>query len=335
MHSYAEQMRAITEARVATWRTARPFAMHPEMQSITLDVILRAVFGLTEGAQMNDFAADLMALLHPPPAIVVFIPRLHQDAFWNPYRAFYRRREVVDRTIHAIIAERRGAPDLAQRTDILSLLLLARDEDGAPMTDEEVRDELLTMLAAGHETTATSLAWAFERILALPDVAAKVHSELRAVTGGGRVTPEMLPRLEYLDAVINETLRIRPILPIVIRRVKAPFRLGGYDLPLGSMVAPCIYLAHRRADLYPDPARFSPERWLGERKLDPYAFLPFGGGIRRCIGMAFALCEMKIILATVLNAASLRLLGGPEEAARRGVTLAPREGTRVVMDRAA
>jgi cytochrome P450 len=145
----------------------------------------------------------------------------------------------------------------------------------------------------------------------------------------------MLPRLSYLDAVIKETLRIRPILPVVVRNLAAPFALGGRVLPAGAAVAPCIYLTHRRSDLYPDPERFSPERFLGERKLDPYAWLPFGGGIRRCIGMAFALSEMKIILATVLGRARLRLAGGAERVVRRGITLVPASGTRVVMDRAA
>lgn len=333
--SYADLMREITEAHLATWPAERPFSIHPAMQSITLDIILRAVFGLADGPQMKDLAAKLVELFTPPPALMIFLPQLHHDVALNPYRIFYRRREIVYRIIHAILTERRKSSDLAARTDILSLLLAARDEDGRPMTDDEIRDELMTMIAAGHETTAATLAWAFERILALPDVAAKVHAELAEVTGGGRVEPAMLPRLAYLDAVVKETMRLRPILPIVIRRLAAPFTIGGHTLPAGASVVPCIYLTHRRADLYPDPERFAPERWLDDKKLDPYAYLPFGGGIRRCIGMAFALYEMKIILATVLSRAALRLPGGAEPIIRRGITLAPKDGTRVVMDRAA
>jgi cytochrome P450 len=335
MASYAALMRDITEANVAAWPVGRPFAIYPSLQTITLDVILRAVFGLAEGAQMKDLAAKLVALFEAPPAILIFVPQLQRDVPLSPYRRFLRLRAVVYRDIQAIVDARRKATDLAARTDILSLLLAARDEDGQPMTDEEVRDELMTMIAAGHETTASSTAWIFERILSLPDVAAKVDAELREVTGGARLEPSMLPRLSYLDAVIKETLRLRPILPVVVRNLAAPFAIGGRVLPAGVAVAPCIYLTHRRPDLYPDPERFSPERFLGDRKIDPYAWLPFGGGIRRCIGMAFALAEMKIILATVLGRARLRLPGGAERVVRRGITLVPASGTRVVMDRAA
>ena len=162
-------------------------------------------------------------------------------------------------------------------------------------------------------------------------------AELRAVAvvGKGRVEPAMLPRLEYLDAVVKETLRLRPILPIVVRRLAAPFTIGGYTLPKGAAVAPCMYLTHLRPELFPEPRRFWPDRWLAEKKADPYGYFPFGGGTRRCIGMAFALYEMKIILATVLSAAALRLPGGAEPMARRGIVIAPKHGALVVMDRAA
>jgi cytochrome P450 len=339
MASYAEQMRDIAAAAVAKWPAGRAFPIYPAMQAITLDVILRAVFGLAEGAQMHALAPKLVALFHPPPALMIFLPQLQRDVAWNPYRSLYRTferlRDDVHRDIQAIVTERRCSPDLAARTDILSLLLAARDEDGKPMTDDEVRDELMTMIVAGHETSATTLAWIFERVLAQPEIRAKVGAELGAVVGAGRVEPAMLPRLEYLDAVIKETMRLRPIIPLVVRRLTAPFTIGEYTLPKGVAVAPCIYLAHLRPESYPDPRRFDPERWLGDKKPDPYAYFPFGGGIRRCIGMAFALYEMKIILATVLSRASLRLEAGPELMVRRGITLAPQKGTRVVMDRAA
>ncbi|MEP7123696.1 MAG: cytochrome P450 [Byssovorax sp.] len=335
MASYAEQMRDIAAASLAKWPVRKAFPIYPALQAITLDVILRAVFGLAEGAQMHALAPKLVQFFHPPPALMIFLPQLQRDIALNPYRSFYRLREDVHRDIQAIVTERRRSADLAARTDILSLLLAARDEDGQPMTDDEIRDELMTMIVAGHETSATSLAWIFERILALPEVRAKVLAELRAAVGDARVEPAMLPRLEYLDAVIKEAMRLRPIVPLVVRRLAAPFTLGEYTLPKGVAVGPCIYLAHLRPEAFPDPRRFSPERWLGDKKLDPYAYFPFGGGIRRCIGMSFALYEMKIILATVLSRASLRLDRGPESIVRRGITLVPEHGTRVVMDRAA
>ena len=335
MTSYAEQMRDITEASVAQWKPGQPFPIYPKMQAITLDVILRAVFGLAEGAAMQGFAAKLVTLFKPPPAVMLFMPQLHADVPYSPYRSFFALRREVYADIQAIVDERRASPDLATRTDILSLLLVARDEDGRPMTNEEVRDELMTMIAAGHETTATSLAWMFERILAQPEVRALVQAELDAVVGDGRLEPAMLPKLLYLDAVVKETLRLRPIIPLVVRRLTEPYTIGGYTLPAGCAVGPCMYLTHLRPELYPEPRRFRPDRWLGEKKASPYEYFPFGGGMRRCIGMAFALYEMKIILATVLSRASLTLPGGAEPMSRHGIVIVPKDGTLVVMDRAA
>jgi cytochrome P450 len=332
MHAYADEMRQITEADLRTWPVGEPFSLHPHMQSITLSVILRAVFGLEEGAQMTDLAAKLVAFMEPPPALLVFLPHVAELDFpMSPLRRFRTRREAVDRDLYALIAERRRAKDLAARKDILSLLLSARDEDGKPMSDEEVRDELMTMLAAGHETTATALSWAFERTLNEPRVATKMAAEVREVVGDGPLSPEAIARLTYVDAAVKETLRLQPILPIVVRYLEEPYSIGGYDLPAGSRVAPCIYLTHRRPELYPEPEQFDPSRFVG-KKVDPYTWLPFGGGIRRCIGMAFALYEMKLILATVMARARLRLESlHPARVVRRGVTLAPSEGARVVL----
>jgi cytochrome P450 len=240
----------------------------------------------------------------------------------------------TDALLMAEIAARRDAPDAAARGDILSLLLQARHEDGAPMTDAELRDELITLLVAGHETTATALAWAFQLILERDDVRARLEAELEeaAAQGGGRIDPARLAGLEYLDAVVKETLRLRPILPIVVRLAKAPVTVGGWTIPAGVRLAPCIYLAHRRPESYPEPDRFRPERFLGA-KVDPYTWLPFGGGIRRCIGIHFALFEMKVVLATVFSSARLRLAPGPAPTIRRrGITLAPSNGTRVVLE---
>jgi cytochrome P450 len=331
MHAYANIMRGITEASLERWPVAEPFSVHPFVQSITLDVILRAVFGLAEGAAMRELAEMLVELFTPPPPLLAFLPIARLDVPLSPYRKFLRLRERTDQKLYALIAERRQVPDLAERSDILSLMLAARDDRGRPMSDVELRDELVTMIAAGHETTATTLAWALGQILAAPAVHARLREEAQAVLDDQPLDAERLGRLEYTEAVVKETLRLRPIVPIVARHVSAPFTVGGHELPVGSNVAPCIYLTHRRPDLYPEPERFMPERFLG-KKPDPYEWLPFGGGLRRCLGMAFALFEAKIVLATVMARADLRMAQAtPIQTVRRGITLAPAHGTRVVL----
>jgi cytochrome P450 len=221
---------------------------------------------------------------------------------------------VVDTTLYTMIRDARRRS--TRGDDILSMMLEARDEQGAPMTDVEIRDELVTLLLAGHETTATALAWAFDLLLAHPDTLARLQSELAA------------GREEYLDCVIRETLRVRPILALIGRVAARPFQLGRWTLPAGTRVAPAIYLAGQRAADYPDPQRFDPARWLGV-KPDPYTWLPFGGGIRRCIGMAFAQFEMRIVLEAVVTRARLRATGPAARIGRRGITLAPVGGTTV------
>jgi cytochrome P450 len=326
MHSYGALMRDITSASLAHWPVGERFAVHPHMQAITLSVILRSVFGLAEGAQMHALRPVLEEYFTPPPAFMAMLNFMQVDVPLSPYRRFLRRRAAVDRELYRIIRERRAEPDLAEREDILSMLLTARDEAGQPMSDVELRDELLTMLAAGHETTATALSWAFARILDDRAIYDRLMSELDAL-GRGPLDPAALPKLEYLDAVVKETLRLKPILPLVVRETMQPYSIGGWELPPAIGLAPCIYLTQRRADIYPDPEQFKPERFLGA-KIDPYAWLPFGGGIRRCVGMAFALYEMKIVLATVLRGARLRL-AAPVRTVRRTITLAPSQGTLV------
>jgi cytochrome P450 len=223
--------------------------------------------------------------------------------------------------VHAIllaeIARRREAPTGGE--DILSLLVQARYEDGRPMSDEELRDELMTLLVAGHETTATALAWAVERLVRHPHVLERLTEEVLA---GGE---------EYLDAVAKETLRLRPVLPIVLRRLAEPMEIGGWNLPAGVRVAPCIYLVHRREDIYPDPRRFEPERFL-ERPAGTYTWIPFGGGVRRCLGASFALFEMKVVLAALVRTARLRPAAAPSERVRRrAITMAPARGAEVVV----
>jgi cytochrome P450 len=226
--------------------------------------------------------------------------------------------DPVDDAILEEIRRRRTEPDLDEREDILSLLVAARDEDGSPMSDQDLRDELMTLLVAGHETTATSLSWAMERLLRHPQKLERLRAE--ALAGESE---------EYLDAVVKETLRLRPVLPIVLRKLSQPMEFGGYTLPAGVALAPCIYLMHRREDIYPNARAFSPERFL-ERPAGTYTWIPFGGGVRRCLGASFALLEMKRVLQTIVREVSLRAAEPrSERVVRRSITLNPQHGARV------
>ena len=330
MASYADTVQRCTVRALQPLPVERPFSLHPAMQALTLDVILRAVFGLGDRPEDAAVVAGLTHAFSLPFSFVALTPALQFDVPLSPYRRMKREVASVDRILHRLIDERRNGGDAANREDILSLLLGARDEDGQPMTNDELRDELMTLVAAGHETTATALAWTFDRLLSEPQVLAKVQAEVEQATAQG-VNAAGLAKLEYLDAVVKEVLRLRPIIPIVARVVKAPFDLGGHAIAPGTVLAPCIYLAQRRPENFPEPARFWPERWLG-KKVDPNTWLPFGGGGRRCIGMGFALLEMKVALATVLTTVKLRAAAPkPERAVRRGITLMPAHGARVVM----
>ncbi len=330
MTTYAAVIRDVTRRTMATWPRGTAFALHPHMVDITLEVILRTVFGVTAPARVREFGALFGALLErwsSPlwPMLALYGLDPIRLAPWLPVA---RPAQALDRALHAEIAARGARP--AGGDDIFSLLLAARDEAGAPLTAAELRDELITLMVAGHETSATALAWAFERLLVHPDALARVHAELAAITVDGEVDVARVDELVYLDAVVRETLRQRPILAFVARRAATPFEIGGHRVPAGTYLCPAIHLAHRRAASYPEPARFDPDRFLG-KKADPYAFLPFGGGGRRCLGMAFALFEIKVILATVLSGAPLRLEGGrPLGRVLRGITVAPAGGTRVV-----
>jgi cytochrome P450 family 110 len=335
MRLYGATMQKITEANIATWPEGRVFALHEHAQQITLEVILRTVFGVDERAKVEALRAALtrlMGMAGSVRAAFLLVPVLRRDLGpFTPYRRFRDNLAAADALVHAQIAQRRAqAKDPAvRRDDVLSLLLQARDEDGQPLGDDELRDELMTLLIAGHETTATALCWAFECVLSTPRVHAQLRAELDAVLAGGALGPEHLPRLEYLEATIAEALRLRPVVPLVGRKLRAPFRLKDYLLPPGTMVAPSIYLTHRRPDLYPSPSEFRPERFLGTRP-DPYGWFPFGGGIRRCLGMAFALYELKVMLATILSRVDLELCqAAPARVVRRAITFAPEHGTRI------
>jgi cytochrome P450 len=321
MRGYADTMREVAERELDAWPRGERFAVWPSMQAITLEVIMRTVFGVQEESRRAPLRAALTRSLHwasSPPRMALLAavgPKRLSEM-----RIFRRELEPADELIYEEIARRREAPDLEQREDILSMLLLARHEDGSAMTDKELRDELMTMLVAGHETTAISLAWTVERVARHPRILDRLREE--ALEGGD----------EYADAVIKETMRLRPILSIVLRKLKEPMEIGGRELPAGVTVAPCIYLAHRNPEVYPEPLRYRPERFL-EQPAGTYTWFPFGGGVRRCIGASFALFEMRVVLQALAVRMSLRPADPrPERFVRRAIALAPEHGAEVVVE---
>jgi cytochrome P450 len=316
-----EYERVIVEATrrdMEGWPLGEPMRLAGRTRAITLEVILRAVFGV-EAERMGALKEAIAGLLKPihPLAIVA----LRRPSMERPTGAIGRALDHLDAVIYEELARRRAQPDLAERNDILSLLMQARDEDGEEMTDGELRDELVTLLLAGHETTATSVAWAVERLVRHPQKLRRLQEEIDA---GGE---------EYMNAVVNETLRVRPVVPIVVRLLQDELRVGSYTLPAGTRVVPSIYLTNRNPRVYEDPTGFRPERFLEEGP-ETFSWIPFGGGIRRCIGAAFAQLEMKLILQTVLGELEPSLPGRRwregEWVRRRAITLVPAAGTRVV-----
>ncbi len=339
MHAYAETMRTITEEALAAWSEGESFSLHPTMQKITLDIILRTVFGLDRGPRHDQLTRELTTLFNRMTSsfgMLMMVPAF-QRSFGplTPWAAFVEDKRRVNELLYAEITERRAEladPAGRRRDDVLTMLLDARDEQGEGLSDKELRDELITLLAAGHETTATSLCWAFERILNHPEVEARLRAELAGVAHDRALTPEDLPRLEYLDATIKEVLRMRPVIPTVARKLTAPMQIREWTIPAGVLLAPAINMIHWNEDIYPEAESFKPERFLG-KKTDPYTYFPFGGGTRRCIGMAFAIYEMKIVLATVLRRTKLKLpRQGTLATQLRTFVMAPKDGTRVVFE---
>ena len=327
MRKYGEVIADVAERQVASWPRRRAFATLPSMQAITLEVIMRAVFGFEDEQRRAAVGTPLRGLLDTVGSrrrVLMLALSQGRSGPRSPWTRFAEGRREADRLLYAEIRARRADHDGAARDDIFSLLLDARDEDGEPLTDAELRDELMTLLVAGHETTATALAWALERLVRTPDALARLLEEERA--GGD----------EYLEAVIKETLRLRPVVPAVVRRLQAPMEFGGWELPAGVHIAPSIYLLHRRPDLYPDPLAFRPERFLADDPPGTYEWIPFGGGIRRCLGASFALFEMKVVLRTVLREVSLRQARRQraEGVTRRAITFAPSRGARISVDAA-
>jgi cytochrome P450 len=321
MRAYGETMRAVAERHISQWPVGRDFAVHPTMQAITLEIILRTVFGVEEQERVERLAEPMKRLLNstdqPLRLLLLQFTSSAGAKPRSPWGRVYALLAPVDALIHEQIAQRRA--DAEPRDDILSLLLAARDDDGNALTDAELRDELMTLLLAGHETTATALAWTVERLVRNPPVLKRLREEVEAGTDS-----------DYLDATIKEALRLRPVVPGVIRQLQRPLRIGGIDLPKGVHIAPSIYLTQRRPDVYPEPEAFRPERFLGDDAPSTYEWLPFGGGIRRCLGASFALYEMRIVLETVLRRATLETTAAEAEPVkRRFVTYTPRDGGRV------
>ena len=316
VRAYGETIRAAIDRDIDTWPSDEPFALRPHMQAVTLEVILRAVFGI-RGAERERHAAKLIGEFAHRSDLITTIPGLRRDlGRWSPWAKFKRARAELDAFIYEEIADRRAAAD-TERDDVLSLLLAANHDDGSPMSDRELRDELVTILGAGHETTATALAWTFERVLRTPRVLAKLRE---AVDSGDDA---------YVDATAKEALRARPVIVDVARKLSAPAEIGGYELPTGTFVLPAIAALHYREDVFPQPHEFRPERFI-DGKADTYTWIPFGGGVRRCVGAAFAQYEMRVILKAIVERTELRAPDPkPEKVRLRNVTLAPGKGTTV------
>ncbi len=323
MRAFGPLVREIVAREIDEWPVREPFAIHPRMQAVTLEVIMRAVFGVSDEARLGRLRALLTGLLRQSssPALQLRVLVARRRGRSGPLEDIRRTSAEVDALLAAEIAERRSDPELENRSDILSQLVASRFADGSSMDDAELRDQLMTLLLAGHETTATALAWTFDLLLRNPAVLARLRDELGSDGD------------DYLRAVITESLRLRPVIPLAGRRLHADLAVDGYTLPAGTDVTPAIWLTHTRPDLYPDPLAFRPERFL-DNPPNTYGWIPFGGGVRRCLGAAFAEFEMRVVLREVVGRCELRpARRRPERIARRNITFSPRRGTPVLVSR--
>ncbi|GAX40393.1 cytochrome P450 [Tolypothrix sp. NIES-4075] len=334
MRAYGQLISNLTEKVFSQLPLNQPFLARTAMQEISLQVVLEAVFGLYEGERCQEIKHLLPLFLDafwsPLTSSLFFFSFLQKDlGAWSPWGKFLRQKQQIDQLLYAEIAERREQAD-PERIDILSMLMSSRDEAGKSMTDQELRDDLMSLIIAGHETTATAMAWALYWIHHQPKVRQKLLQELDTL--GDSLDPMSIFRLPYLTAVCNEALRIAPVVMLTLPRVvQERVELLGYLLEPGTVVVSSIYLIHRRKDLYPEPEQFKPERFL-ESQFSPYEFMPFGGGTRRCMGEALAVFEMKLVLATILSHYQLALADNqPERLQRRGFTLAPANGVKMVV----
>ncbi len=321
MRSYEETMTAIVETEIDSWPLNSEFPIHARMQAVTLEVILQVVFGVSSGPRLDKLRGMLATVLQETsaPGRQVLGLALQRFGGRGMFAHFESQLREVDDLLFAEIAEHRERPDLAEREDILSMLMLAEFEGGGRMDDQELRDQLMTLLLAGHETTATALAWTFDLLLRHPAALGRLRDSLAA------------GEEDYLRATISEALRLRPVIPLAGRRLSKELVVDGTTLPVGTDVTPAIWLTHTRPDIYPDPFAFQPERFLEEAP-DTYAWIPFGGSVRRCIGATFAEFEMRVVLREVLTRCELRKVSPlPERTGRRNITLSPKDGTPVVV----
>ena len=319
---HGERMRALTGvmeevavAEVAGWRPGTPFTLHERTQALTLEVILRAVFGMAAGPQLDELRTTLKQLLDLGASPLTLLPLFRRNlGRLTTWQRFVEVRDRADALILALIEERRRTGE--EGDDVMTMLLAARDEAGQPMTERELRDELVTLLVAGHETTASALSWGFEQLVRAPATLARVTDA--AVTDD----------TAYLEATVKEILRRRPVLPIAQpRRIKQPVEIGGHTYEPGPALIGCIYLVHHDARLYPEPYAFRPERFL-DGSPGKFSWIPFGGGVRRCLGASFAQLEMRIALKAILGQVEVAsALDGREGIGRRSITLSPRRGT--------
>ena len=324
---YVQMIVEVAEHEIGRWPVGVPFALAPRMQAITLDVIMRGVFGIEGGPapggseqRMRQTIRRLLAASTNPLYQLIELLNASSREAKGVLAVLLR---IVDRQMYAVIRERRAAADRERRNDVLSLLLRARDEDGRPLTDQELRDELMSLVLAGHETTANSLAWTFERLLRTP----AAYDRLRESVRGGDEGDGQ----DYVEATIHEGMRNRPVIPMIVRMVKRPWRLGDYVLPAGTPVAVSIIALHHREDVYPEPHAFRPERFLG-RKPGTYTWIPFGGGIRRCLGATLAMAEQRVVLEAIARRTDLVAPDlAPEAPRMRNVTMIPRRGARVIV----
>lgn len=336
MVAYGEIITQVTRQAIDRQPQGEPFRVRSLTEEITMRVILQAVFGLNEGGRYETVRRTMSTFLNmtasPVKSSLLFLKFLQRNLGpWSPWGRFLAIREQLDALLYAEIQQRRQEAR-EEREDILSMLLLARDEDGQGMSDKELRDELVTLLLAGHETTATALAWALYWVHRFETVRDRLIAEISAL--GENPDPMAVFKLPYLTAVCNETLRIYPVALVTFPRIaKEPFQVGDYQFPAESVLAPCIYLTHHREDIFPDSYNFKPERFL-ERQYSPYEFYPFGGGNRRCLGMALAMYELKLALATLITEHEFSLPPQPPvKPVRRGITLAPSAGLSLVKTR--
>ncbi len=329
IESYAQMIRDVTERELDRWPVGRPFALAPRMQDITLDVIMSGIFGIegapAQGSAEHRLKVTIKRLAQVSTSPLALLGELSNLGREEPVGLTRAAVAMLDRATYPVIEQRRRAPDLEERRDILSLLVCATGEDGERMTDHELRDELLTLVLAGFETTANSLAWTWERLVRTPAAYERLRDAVRSDSRSA----------DHVEATILEGMRSRPVIPIVGRRVAVPWRLGDYVVPAGQGVSMSILLVHHREDLYPDPFSFRPERWLdgeGVRTPPTYEWLPFGGGTRRCLGATLAMAEQRVVLEAMVR--RLDLVADrpePEHAHHRNVTMIPGRGARVVL----